>query len=86
MPEPSAQVGFFGLDLYSLRESMAAVLQYLSHADAQAAQRARARYACFDDLAHDPQAYGHAVHFGLRDDCEKSPARSSAVGTTAVLR
>ncbi|HJV59364.1 MAG TPA: erythromycin esterase family protein [Albitalea sp.] len=71
VPEPSAQVGFFGLDLYSLRDSMDAVLKYLSRADPQAAQRARARYACFDDMAHDPQAYGHAVHFGLREDCRR---------------
>jgi erythromycin esterase-like protein len=67
--DPSAQVGFYGLDLYSLRESAAAVLKYLAQADPEAATRARARYACFDDLAHDPQAYGHAVHFGLRHDC-----------------
>lgn len=66
---PSMQVGFYGLDLYSLRESAAAVLSYLAQADPEAARRARARYACFDDLAHDPQAYGHAVHFGLREDC-----------------
>jgi erythromycin esterase-like protein len=69
VPEASAQVGFYGLDLYSLRESMEAVLRYLDRTDPEAAQRARARYACFDELAHDPQAYGHAVHFGLRDDC-----------------
>lgn len=67
--QAEAPVGFFGLDLYSLRESMSSVLDYLAQADPDAAQRARARYACFDDLAHDPQAYGHAVHFGLRDDC-----------------
>lgn len=66
---PERRVGFYGLDLYSLRESMHAVLQYLDQADPDAAQRARARYACFDDLAEDPQAYGHAVAFGLRDDC-----------------
>jgi erythromycin esterase-like protein len=64
-------VGFYGLDLYSLRESMHAVLSYLEQADPQAAQRARARYACFDELAHDPQAYGHAVHFGVREDCRR---------------
>lgn len=67
--EPSAHVGFFGLDLYSLRDSMHAVLDYLGRVDPAAAERARARYACFDELADDPQAYGHAVHFGLRDDC-----------------
>jgi erythromycin esterase-like protein len=69
--DASAQVGFYGLDLYSLRESMDGVLRYLDRADPEAAQRARARYACFDDLAHDPQAYGHAVHFGVRDDCRQ---------------
>ena len=69
--EPSAQVGFFGLDLYSLRESMHEVLEYLGRVDQAAAERARARYACFDELADDPQAYGHAVHFGLRDDCRR---------------
>jgi len=73
--EPSAHVGFYGLDLYSLRESMDAVLRYLEQADPDAAQRARARYGCFDELAHDPQAYGHAVHFGLRDDCRDEVVR-----------
>jgi erythromycin esterase-like protein len=71
VPEASAHVGFFGLDLYSLRESMQAVLHHLERADPEAAERARARYACFDESAHDPQAYGHAVHFGLRDDCRR---------------
>ena len=74
----NAQVGFFGLDLYSLRESMDAVLRYLDASDPEAAQRARARYACFDDLAHDPQAYGHAVSFGLRHDCEREVLRQLA--------
>lgn len=68
---PSRRVGFHGIDLYSLRESMHAVLHYLDTVDPAAAQRARARYACFDDLAHEPQAYGHAVSFGLRGDCER---------------
>lgn len=68
---PEAQAGFFSIDLYSLRESMHAVLHYLERMDPEAAERARARYACFDDLAHEPQAYGHAVSFGLREDCER---------------
>lgn len=69
--DPGQRVGFFGLDLYSLRESMTAVVRYLDREDPAAASRARARYACFDDLADHPQAYGHAVSFGLHPDCER---------------
>ncbi len=72
LADPALGVGFYGLDLYSLRASMDAVLRYLDAADPEAAQRARARYACFDALADDPQAYGHAVTFGMRDDCERA--------------
>ncbi|AKJ28200.1 erythromycin esterase family protein [Caldimonas brevitalea] len=69
--EPAARVGFYGLDLYSLRASMDAVLRYLAHADPDAAARARERYACFDHLAEDPQRYGYVTNYGLRDDCER---------------
>ena len=69
--DPGRRVGFFGLDLYSLRESMDAVVRYLDHEDPEAAKRARARYGCFDDLADDPQAYGYAVTFGLREPCQR---------------
>src|SRR5437763_14845301 len=41
-----SRVGFYGLDLYSLRASMEAVLAYLSKIDPEAARRARTRYAC----------------------------------------
>jgi len=78
LADPSARVGFYGLDLYSLRESMDAVVGYLEREDPAAAQRARARYACFDDLADDPQAYGHAVTFGLREDCERGVLKQLA--------
>lgn len=58
------QVGFYGLDLYSLNASMAAVLHYLGRVDPAAAARARERYACFDRYGEDSQAYG--VMTGLR--------------------
>jgi len=53
-------VGFYGLDLYSLHASMRAVVDYLDRVDADAAARARARYACFDQVGGDPQAYAFA--------------------------
>ncbi len=66
----SQQVGFYGMDLYSLYRSIAAVLAYLDQADPEAAQRARSRYACFDHFAEDSQAYGYAASFGLQSSCE----------------
>lgn len=69
------RTGFFGLDLYSLRNSMHAVIRYLQQVDPEAASRARERYACFDHLAEDPQRYGQAASFGLRKDCEDEVVR-----------
>jgi erythromycin esterase-like protein len=63
-------VGFYGLDLYSLRASIAEVLAYLGKVDPEAAQRARYRYACFDHFGEDPQAYGYAASFDLSASCE----------------
>jgi erythromycin esterase-like protein len=66
----SQQVGFYGMDLYSLYGSIAAVLEYLDQADPEAARRARSRYACFDHYAEDSQAYGYAASFGMKAHCE----------------
>lgn len=63
-------VGFYGLDLYSLQTSIAAVLAYLDRVDPETAKRARYRYACFDHLGEDPQAYGYAASFDLSASCE----------------
>jgi erythromycin esterase-like protein len=64
------RVGFYGLDLYSMHRSMAAVLEYLNTVDPQAAARARERYGCFETFGDDPQAYGYASTMGLSPDCE----------------
>lgn len=68
---PSAKVGFYGLDLYSLHASMAAVLDYLDVVDRDAARRARHRYACFEQFGTDPQSYGYATAAGLSASCER---------------
>jgi len=68
--DPERQVGFYGLDLYSLHASMAAVLEYLRVVDPDAAHRAQYRYACFDQFGEDPQAYGYAATYGLAPSCE----------------
>ncbi|HUX34658.1 MAG TPA: erythromycin esterase family protein [Gemmatimonadaceae bacterium] len=68
--EPDAKVGFYGMDLYSLHASIDAVLRYLRKVDPEAAERARERYACFDQFGSDPQAYGYAATTGLAPSCE----------------
>jgi erythromycin esterase-like protein len=64
------RAGFYGLDLYSLHRSIAAVLAYLGKVDPDAASRARARYNCFEMFGDDPQAYGYASSLGVSRDCE----------------
>jgi erythromycin esterase-like protein len=64
------QVGFYGLDLYSLFTSIEAVLKYLDDHDPEEARRARARYACFDHARGDSQAYGYAASYGVSPSCE----------------
>ena len=70
LPAGRPQVGFYGLDLYSLYSSMAAVLRYLEAIDPEAARRARYRYNCFEHFGEDTQAYGHAASFNLTQSCE----------------
>ncbi|HEY7569457.1 MAG TPA: erythromycin esterase family protein [Gemmatimonadaceae bacterium] len=66
----AAQVGFYGMDLYSLHASMEAVLNYLRDVDPEAARRAALRYGCFDRFGDDPQRYGYASTIGLSPTCE----------------
>jgi erythromycin esterase-like protein/predicted phosphoribosyltransferase len=65
------RAGFYGIDLYSLRASMQAVLTYLSRVDPEAAKVARARYACFDHFGDEPQSYGLATTSGWAPSCEQ---------------
>jgi erythromycin esterase-like protein len=67
--QASQKVGFYGLDLYSLHSSMAAVLSVLDRRDPQAARRARERYSCFEQFGPDAEVYGQAVALGL-SSCE----------------
>ena len=64
------QVGFYGLDLYSMHSSMDAVIKYLNKVDPAGAMRARKRYACFDHFGINPQNYAYATNFGVANSCE----------------
>lgn len=71
----SRQAGFYGMDLYSLHSSIAAVLDYLDRVDPEAARRARYRYSCFEHFGEDPQAYGYAASFDISQSCEDDVVR-----------
>lgn len=74
---PDRRVGFYGLDVYSLWESMHAVMEYLERLDPQLARDARRAYRCFDPYAEDAQEYARATALVPRS-CEDE--------TVAVLR
>lgn len=66
-----SKVGFYGLDLYSLYRSAAAVIDYLERVDPLAAAVARKRYACLYSFGKDEQSYGYAASLGLTRACEE---------------
>ena len=68
--DPSRQTGFYGLDLYSMYGSIAAVLEYLDRVDPAAAHVARERYACLTPWAGDPAAYGRVALTQRQLSCE----------------
>jgi erythromycin esterase-like protein len=66
----ASKVRFYGLDLYSLRSSIEAVIRYLDRVDPAEARRARDRYSCFDHVGVDGQVYGYALAHGGALPCE----------------
>ena len=72
---------FYGLDLYSLRASMEAVVAYLETVDPDAATTARERYSCFDHVgAEGPRVRprGRAATSSCRARTRSSPSSSSS--------
>lgn len=59
--DDASRVGFYGLDVYSLWESMEVVERYLQRVDPEAARRARRAYGCFDSYQQDVQQYARAT-------------------------
>ena len=72
----ASRTGFYGLDLYSLNASMAAVLDYLEREDPALASRARGRYACFEPFGGDSQVYGLMTGLGSTPSCEEGVIRT----------
>jgi protein-L-isoaspartate(D-aspartate) O-methyltransferase len=64
------KISLHGLDLYSLNNSIGAVLAYLERVDPEAAEAARVRYSCFSPWEMDPTTYGRAAISGRMESCE----------------
>jgi erythromycin esterase len=75
-----SQAGFFGLDVYSLWESMHMVIEYLQKMDPELARNARHAYSCFEPYEEDAQEYARATAI-VPTSCE-----DEAVGILRSLR
>ena len=72
--KPEKRAAFHGLDLYSLYDSIRAVLKYLDEVDPATARVARERYGCITPWQSDPATYGHAALTGAYPTCESEVA------------
>lgn len=66
------QASMRGLDVYSLRESIHAVIAYLDRHSPEEAEEARWRYGCLTPWQDEPQHYGRAVVHGGLAKCEEA--------------
>jgi len=71
LPE-AARASMRGLDVYSLGESIHAVVAYLDEHDPAAATEARRRYGFLLPWQDEPQQYGQAVTHGRMVGCEEA--------------
>jgi erythromycin esterase-like protein len=72
MVEMERRAGFYGLDIYNMGGSIAAVLDYLDNVHPKAAAVARKRYGCLTPWQKDPATYGHAVLTAGYRKCEQA--------------
>jgi protein-L-isoaspartate(D-aspartate) O-methyltransferase len=63
-------IGFYGLDLYGLENSIDLIINYLENIDADLAGLAKSRYACIAPYMSNPAAYGKMVLSKQMVSCE----------------
>jgi erythromycin esterase len=63
------KIGFYGLDVYSLWDSLGEVIEYLERVDPDALPAARRAYKCFEPYGEDVQEYARATAF-VPTSCE----------------
>jgi protein-L-isoaspartate(D-aspartate) O-methyltransferase len=75
LAERDRMAGFYGLDIYNMSGSIAAVLEYLDKVDPEAAAVARERYGCLTPWQKEPSTYGRAVLTAGYHKCEEMVLR-----------
>jgi erythromycin esterase len=65
----SKKVGFYGLDVYSLWESLTEVMAYLKKNAPDSLEAAYRAYHCFQPYGENPQSYAYASRL-IPDNCE----------------
>jgi len=63
-------IGFYGLDVYSLYESIDQVIAQLTKIDTSLAAKATHYYSCFNSYRHDEKAYARSL-FNVHEGCKK---------------
>jgi protein-L-isoaspartate(D-aspartate) O-methyltransferase len=64
-------IGFYGLDLYGMENSIDLVIKYLEEKDPNLAMTARERYGCITPYLTDPAIYGKLVLNNHLQSCEQ---------------
>lgn len=64
------KVGFYGLDVYSLWDSMTSILNYFQNKDANTAALARRAIECFQPYNEEGQNYARATYF-MSEECRE---------------
>ncbi len=73
--DPANKAGLYGLDLYSMKASIHAVINFLDKKDPELAEIARTRYGCFEPWQEDPASYGQTVITADFMGCEREAVR-----------
>jgi erythromycin esterase len=63
------KVGFFGIDMYSLFESMEEIIRYLEKHDTERVESAKKAFSCFQPFQKDEQTYAMSAGY-LSESCE----------------
>ncbi len=86
---PEERVGFHGLDVYSLWDSLRGVINYLAEDEPQHLDSTRDAWSCFEPYREDAQSYAHSLRLVpeccehdvvglLRQLCEQRPQPDGA--------